>query len=353
MVDTQKENDLIIHIVNKLPGSIETEFEAFVDREKRIMTENNHSATHLMHAALRKVLGAHVEQKGSLVDENHLRFDFSHYAKLTDDEILQIETMVNEKIRQNIPLTEMRNVPMNDALDMGAMALFGEKYGDNVRVITFDKNYSVELCGGTHVPATGQIGLFKIISESAIAAGVRRIEAITAKKTEEFLDEQIKIINELKTIFKSQKDIIKGVQSLISENHQLQKQVAVLIAEKADQIKEMLAKEFEKINGINFLAKKIDLDPSAIRDLAFKLKKEFDNVFLLLGTETEGKANLTLVISEALVDGKGMDAGKIIREVAREINGGGGGQPYFATAGGSNPAGLNKAFDKAREFLTK
>ncbi len=351
--DTQKENDLIIHIVKQLPEKVEVEFEAIVDHEKRVMTANNHSATHLMHAALRKVLGTHVEQKGSLVDENHLRFDFSHFAKLKDEEILQIENIVNEKIRQNIPLHEKQGVPMEDAIQMGAMALFGEKYGEHVRVIIFDENYSVELCGGTHVPATGQIGLFKIISESAIAAGVRRIEAITAKKTEVYVQQQEAVINQLKTIFKSQTDIVKGVQTLIDENQQLQKQLAALTAEKVENMKESLLQDFENVNGIYFLARKTDLDNAANRDLAFKFKKEFDDVFVILGSEINGKASLTLMISGSLVDKKGMDAGKIIREIAKEINGGGGGQTYFAIAGGSNPGGIDKAFAKAREIVSK
>lgn len=349
--DTQKENALIIHFVDKLPSDVNKAVLAVVDQKKRLYTVNNHSATHLMHAALRKVLGDHVEQKGSLVDENHLRFDFSHYSKLTDSEILQIEKLVNEKIRENILIDEKRDVPMEKALELGAVALFGEKYGDSVRVITFDENYSVELCGGTHVKATGQIGLFKIISEGAIAAGIRRIEAITALKSEEYVEQQTGIISELKEIFKSQKDIVKSVETLLEQNSILQKQINGLNAEKADNVKSQLLDKVEQIDGVNFIAAKVDLDSNTIRDLAFKLKNEVENLFLVLGSDIQGKAGLTILVSESLVKSKGFNAGQIIREVAKEIQGGGGGQPHFATAGGKNPAGLDKAFTIAKNMV--
>ncbi|MBC8485313.1 MAG: alanine--tRNA ligase [Bacteroidetes bacterium] len=349
--DTQKEHDQTVHITKKLPGNLNGKFKAVVNAQKRKLTANNHSATHLMHAAMRKVLGEHVEQKGSFVDENHLRFDFAHYSKLTDEEISEIETIVNEKIRENIPLTEKRDMQMEKALEMGAIALFGEKYDEHVRVIIYDKNYSVELCGGTHVPATGQIGLFKIISEGAIAAGIRRIEAITAAKAEEYVDEQIKIVDELKAIFKNQKDVVKGVKNLIEQNNLLQKQIAGLNIEKAKHIKNGLLKNIEIINGISFVAQKVDLGANTMRDLAFKLKKEVENLFLVLGAEKEGKAQLVLMISENLVKEKEFHAGNIIREISKEINGGGGGQPHFATAGGKNPDGLVKAFEKAKEMV--
>ncbi len=349
--DVQKENELIVHLTKKLPEDLNGKFKAVVNLHTRLNTVNNHSATHLMHAALREVLGDHVEQKGSLVDENHLRFDFSHFSKVTDEELAKIEKLVNEKIRANIPINEKRNVPMEKALKMGAMALFGEKYDDTVRVITFDENYSVELCGGTHVTATGQIGFFKIISEGAIAAGIRRIEAITSEKAEQFINEQVGIVNELKSIFKSQKDVVKGVQNLLDQNTQLQKQIDSLQADKAQGLKKELLNKVEKINDINFLAAKISLDSNSIRNLAFGLDKEIGNLFLVFGSENQGKASLTIKISESLVKEKGLDAGKIIREIAKEIQGGGGGQPHFATAGGKNPGGLQKAFEKAREIL--
>jgi len=349
--DTQKENDLIIHIAKKLPADPGRKFKAVVDAEKRKLTANNHSATHLMHAALKQVLGSHVEQKGSLVDDKHLRFDFSHFAKLTDEEIEKIEKIVNEKIRENISLDEKRDVPMKDALEMGATALFGEKYGDEVRVITYDKDYSVELCGGTHVPATGQIGLFKITSESAIAAGVRRIEAITAGKAEQYVNEHIAIVRELKGLLKNPKDIVKSVQTIIEQNNLLQKQIAAMNSEKALNLKDDLKAGAENINGISFIAQKVDLEPNGIRDLAFKLNKEVENLFLLLGAVNGGKVILTVMLSENLVKEKGMNAGTIIRELAKEIGGGGGGQPHFATAGGKNPGGLEKAFLKAKELV--
>lgn len=349
--DTKKENDLIVHIASEIPADLSGKFHARVDYQKRLLTANNHSATHLMHAALRKVLGTHVEQKGSLVDEDRTRFDFSHFAKVTDDEIAQIEKMVNEKIRENIPITENRNVPIKSALEMGAMALFGEKYGDEVRVITFDKKYSVELCGGTHVAATGQIGLFKIVSESAIAAGVRRIEAITAVKAEEFVNEQLKVIDQLKNIFKSQKDIVKAVQALQEHNEHMQKMISAMNREKSLLLKSELIKGAQKIGDVNFIAHKTDLDTDSIKDLAFSIKNEVADLFLILGNVADGKAGLTILISDSLISGKGLNAGQMIREIAKEINGGGGGQPHLATAGGKNPEGLGKAFEKAKSII--
>jgi len=353
VMDTLKENELFVHIVKSLPSDVHATFNAFVDKDKRQMTMNNHTATHLMHAALRTVLGDHVEQKGSLVNENYLRFDFSHFSKMTEEEILAVEKMVNEKIRENIPMNEKRNVPMDVAQKMGAMALFGEKYGDSVRVISFDIDYSVELCGGTHASATGQIGFFKIISEGAIAAGIRRIEAITAEKAEEYIYEQAELVNELKAIFKSQRDVVKGVQSLIDQNNELKKQIDALNAQKADGLKNELASKTEKIGDINFIAKKVDLDAGSIRNLAFKLNQMVDNMFLVLGSDNDGKAGLTIMISENLVKDKGLNAGTIIREVAKEIQGGGGGQPHFATAGGKNPGGIENALKKARAIIEK
>jgi alanyl-tRNA synthetase len=234
---------------------------------------------------------------------------------------------------------------------MGAMALFGEKYGDEVRVITFDKNFSVELCGGTHVPATGKIGLFKIVSEGAIAAGIRRIEAITAVKAEEFVNEQLKIVDDLKSIFKSQKDIVRAVQQLTEQNTHLQKQLIALNKEKSLSLKGDLIKGVQKIGDINFIAKKVDLDADTIKDLAFGLKNEVENLFLILGNVSEGKANLTILISDSLVTAKGLNAGQMIHEIAKEINGGGGGQPHLATAGGKNPDGLVNAFEKAKSMI--
>ncbi|MCB2220573.1 MAG: alanine--tRNA ligase [Bacteroidetes bacterium] len=352
ITDTQKENELIVHISPDIPADPNMAFTARVDEHKRLLTANNHSATHLMHAALRKVLGDHVEQKGSLVDPERLRFDFSHFAKLTKEEISEIEKLVNEKIRENISINEKRDVPMNDALQMGAMALFGEKYGEKVRVITFDQDYSVELCGGTHVPATGQIGLFKIVSEGAIAAGIRRIEAVTGALAEKYVDGFIDTVDALKELLKNQKDLVRGVQNLMDHNNELKKQIDQLNAQKAGMLKQELIDQAEKINDINFIARKVDLDMGAVKNLAFEINREVDHLFLLLGTENEGKANLTLMISESLIQKKGFNAGKMIRDMARHIQGGGGGQPHFATAGGKNPAGLADAFQKAKEMIS-
>jgi alanyl-tRNA synthetase len=351
ITDTQKENELIVHISTEIPADPSSTFTARVDGHKRLLTANNHSATHLMHAALRKVLGDHVEQKGSLVDPERLRFDFSHFSKLSKEEINGIEKLVNEKIRENIPISEKKDVPMDDALRMGAMALFGEKYGEKVRVITFDQDYSVELCGGTHVPATGQIGLFKIVSEGAIAAGIRRIEAVTGALAEKYVNGYMDTVDALKELLKNQKDLVRGVQNLMDQNSEFKKQIDQLNAQKAGLLKQELIDGAEKVNDINFIARKVDLDMGAVKNLAFELNREIDNLFLLLGSENDGKANLTLMISENLINEKGYNAGAMIRDIARYIQGGGGGQPHLATAGGKNPAGLSDAFQKAKEII--
>lgn len=350
VIDTVKENELFIHILENIPDSFDDGVIAVVDEEKRILTMYNHTATHLMHASLRQVLGTHVEQKGSLVNENYLRFDFSHFSKLTDEELLKIERIVNSRIRENIQLQESRNVPIQKAIEMGAMALFGEKYGEQVRVIVYDKDYSVELCGGTHVLATGQIGLFKIVSEGAIAAGIRRIEAITAIKAEEWVHEQSETINSLKTALKNPKELIKGVEAILEQNNLLKKELDKLKSEKAHFLKADLVKQIEAVGEINFLAAEVDLDMDTIRDLLFQLQNEANDLVVLLGNQNEGKASISLMIAKSLVE-KGMDAGKMIRDIAREIQGGGGGQPHFATAGGKNPAGLDKAFEKAKAMV--
>jgi alanyl-tRNA synthetase len=351
ITDTQKENELIVHFTNELPHDLKGSFKANVNSEKRKATTLNHSATHLMHAALRSVLGNHVEQKGSLVDENRLRFDFSHFSKMTDEEIAAVEKIVNQKIRENINLDEKIDVSMQYALDKGAVALFGEKYGETVRVITFDKEYSVELCGGTHAAATGQIGFFKIISEGGIAAGIRRIEAITGAKVETYISDQDKIINELKDVFKGQKDLVKAVNHVLDQNSQLEKKIAQLNQEKAEHIRKDLINKVESINGINFIGQKVEMDANTMRDLAFKLKNDVKNLVLVLGSAQESKATITILIDDNLVKEKGLHAGNIIREVAKEIQGGGGGQPHFATAGGKNPDGLEKAFKKAKGII--
>lgn len=349
--DTQKENDLIVHIADKLPKDLFVTFSAKVDAEKRRMTMNHHSATHLMHAALKVVLGDHVEQRGSLVDENHLRFDFSHFAKMTAEQITQVEQIVNAKIRENIPVTDQRNVPIDEAKAMGAAALFGEKYGEHVRVISFDPKFSIEFCGGTHVPATGQIGMFKIVSETAIAAGIRRIVAITADKVEELMIQQDIIISNLKEIFKNKTDIVKAVNELVEEKKMLEKQIELMKREKIANLKSKLSKMSENIKGINFIAYRFEGDTQGAKDLAFMMKDIVDNLCLVLGYEKEAKAGLTVMLSDSLVKSYGLNAGEIVRELAKEIGGSGGGQPHFATAGGKNPKGIEKALKKAKEII--
>jgi alanyl-tRNA synthetase len=351
ITDTVKENELIIQIAKSLPSNPSLPVFALVDQDKRKNTANNHSATHLMHAALRRVLGTHVEQKGSLVDENRLRFDFTHFAKLTREEIAQVEALVNSKIRENIVIHEERSLPVAEAKARGAMALFGEKYGDHVRVISFDPDYSVELCGGIHVPATGQIGQFKIISEGAIAAGIRRIEAITAEKAEEYWNSREMLLGEISELLKNPKELLKGVNNLLSENLELKKQEAELGKLKIQQLKEEYASQVRHYNGINFLTAKVDLDAETVKSLAYELNASVPDLFLVLATESEGKATLTVMLSETLVKERKLHAGNIIRELAKEIQGGGGGQPHIATAGGKNPAGIPAALEKARGFV--
>ncbi len=352
ITDTKKENGLIIHFVDELPTILDSTFLARVDSQRRILTENNHSATHLLHAALKMVLGSHVNQKGSLVNENVIRFDFSHFSKVTDEELKEIEGIVNEKIRENISLKEERNVPYQQALDSGVTALFGEKYGDFVRVITFDYHYSKELCGGTHVPATGQIGYFKIISESAVAAGVRRIEAITAIKAEEFIYEQDELMKTLKELLKHPKDMAKSVEALLEENNRLKKEVEKAVMQKASGLKDELKAKVQSINGINFIAETVALpNAESIKSLAYQLKNIVENMFLVLAADIDGKPLLTVMISENLVKEKGMNAGNVVKELAKEIQGGGGGQPFFATAGGKNLDGLGAALEKAKGLI--
>lgn len=351
IVDTKKENGVIVHFVDKLPKDFSKPFKAVVNKTKRNLTENNHSATHLLHAALRKVLGTHVEQKGSLVNDEYLRFDFSHFSKVTDEELSQIEQIVNEKIRENI-VSDIRELPIDEAKKLGAMALFGEKYGDVVRVVTFDKNYSVELCGGTHVHATGQIRLFKIISESAVAAGIRRIEAITSVKAEEYVNQQLSVISQLKDLLKNPKDVTKSVQALVEQNSELNKQVETLLKDKAKHLKVELLQKIKIHKGINFISERIDLAaPEVIKDLSFELRNEVQNLFMVLGAEIKGKPSLSVIISDNLVAEKRLNASTIVRELAKEIQGGGGGQPFYATAGGTNLSGLEKALEKALIFI--
>lgn len=350
ITNTKKENELILHFTDNLPANIKLPFKATVNKQKRELTSCNHSATHLLHKALKTVLGDHVEQKGSLVNEKHLRFDFSHFSKLTDEEIAKVEEIVNDEIRSDISLNEMRETPISKAKSMGAMALFGEKYGDVVRVIQFGD--SIELCGGTHVSSTGKIGLFKIISEGSVASGIRRIEAITAAEADKFINDKLTLIDELSALLKAPKDIIKAVTDLIENNSKLSKEIEALNTEKAGNVKNDLIKEIKEVNGINYLAKKVDLDPAGIKNIAFQLKAEVQDLFMVLGAENNDKANITVLISDELAKAKNLHAGNIIRELAKEINGGGGGQPFFASAGGSNPQGIESALAKSLEYIS-
>jgi alanyl-tRNA synthetase len=349
--DTYKENDLLIHKSAEMLPELTGMINAVVDSGKRVATANNHSATHLMHAALRKVLGKHVEQKGSLVDENHLRFDFAHFAKMTDDEIREVEQIVNARIRENIVRGEQRRVPLEEAKKIGAMALFGEKYGDEVRVITFDPAFSIELCAGTHVPATGQIGFFKIISEGAIAAGIRRIEAVTGEKAEEYFYEQLALIDEVREVLKNTKDPVKGVKNLVDENKTLQRKIEGLNRYRAEVLKTDLLRNAEKINGITFIGARLELDTKTAKDLAFSMSDQEENLFVLFITISEEKVNISLMLSASLVKEKGLHAGNLVKELAREINGGGGGQAHFATAGGTDARGIPVVIEKARKIV--
>ncbi|MBN1769050.1 MAG: alanine--tRNA ligase [Prolixibacteraceae bacterium] len=350
ILDTQKENNLIIHVADKLPTDPTATFKAVVPGKVRRLTANNHTATHLLDYALRKVLGTHVEQKGSLVTPDYLRFDFSHFQKVSDEELIQIQRIVNDLIRRNIQAQVYDQVPMNEAQEMGAIALFGEKYGDLVRVIKFGD--SVELCGGTHVEATGQIGMFHITSESAISAGVRRIEAITADKVEEMMEENTSILKQVKQLLNNPKNLAGSVHDVLDNNRELQKQLESFAKKEAQGIKAQLKEKTEEINGINVLTAMVPLtDAQLIKDLAFQLKGEIENLFLVLGAEVNGKANLSIMISDNLVAEKGLNAGKIIREAAKAIQGGGGGQAFYATAGGKNIDGMNEAFEIAVKFV--
>ena len=347
--NTKKENNQIVHFSQELPENPSVTFIAQVDANKRLLTENNHSATHLLHKALRDVLGVHVEQKGSLVNDQYLRFDFSHFSKMSAKEIQQVEEQVNTKIRANIQITEERSIAIADAQEMGAMALFGEKYGDKVRLIKFDD--SVELCGGCHVASTAQIGVFKITAEAGVAAGIRRIEAITSEKALDYYKSQEATLASLKTLLKNANDPIKGVETLLSEKIILEKKLSVLIAEKAKGLKTELLKSVVQINGVNFISAIVDLEPGAMKDLSIECKKELDNLMLVLGAENNGKANISVALSDQLITSKELNAGQIIRTISKEILGGGGGQASFATAGGKNPQGLQKALDLAKSLL--
>ncbi|MFY0685571.1 MAG: alanine--tRNA ligase [Cyclobacteriaceae bacterium] len=350
--DTKKENELYVHFTKKLPSDPSAIFKATVNTRKRALTENNHSATHLLHAALRTVLGDHVQQRGSLVNEKILRFDFSHFAKMEDKELAEVERIVNERVREGILLDEKRNVPIEEAKSLGAMALFGEKYGEYVRVITFDQQYSVELCGGTHVTSTSQIGNFKIIAESSIAAGVRRIEAVTGEAADQFVHEKISTLDQVNEILKNPKDVVKAVQALLNERQELNKTVEHLVREQSKAIKQDLLRSVEQVGGVNLIVHQGKFeDADAIKQLAFELKRELDNLILLIGAEVKGKPNLTVMLSDNLVADKSLNAGEMVRAMAKAIKGGGGGQPFYATAGGKDTSGLDNALKAGKEIV--
>ena len=349
IIDTRKEHGVTVHFADRLPKDLHANFKAEVNGGKRISTMRNHTATHLLHSALRSVLGNHVEQKGSLVNEKHLRFDFSHFAKVTDEEITRIERLVNEKILENIA-RDIKVLPIEEAKKLGAMALFGEKYGDMVRVITFDPTYSVELCGGTHVPATGNIGLFRISSESAVAAGVRRIEAITGEAVEYLLREENQLLNQIKELLKSPKDPIKGLQQLIDEKSQLEKRLEQINREKAGTIRKSLESKIEIQGNLKKLVEEVDLEvPDLVKNIVFDIKAQHPEILIVLGHFSAGKPMLTVALGEKALE-SGLNAGNIVRDLAKEIQGGGGGQNFYATAGGSKPEGLKSALEKAKSL---
>ena len=355
VLDTKKENDLIIHITLDLPQDVESPVYARVDTARRNLIRKNHSATHLLHAALKQVLGSHVNQKGSLVNEKLLRFDFSHFTKVTDDQLREVESIVNERIRQNIPLLEQRNVPIEDAKAMGAMALFGEKYGNFVRVITFDKDFSVELCGGIHVPSTGEIGFFKITAESSVAAGVRRIEAVTGLGAEEYVQEQVSQLEEIKELVGQQGNLTKNIERLLEENNSLKKQLEQFELKQVTALKNALINKAQHIDKINFISEKVEVSSADyLKKLAFDIRNAVpENLCLVLAAEIEGKPQIAIMLSDNLVKERNLNATALIKELAKEIKGGGGGQPFYATAGGKDVNGLEAVVAKAEGLITE
>lgn len=350
IVDTRRENNLIVHYAEQLPANPNEKFTAQVDDQRRLSVARNHSATHLLHEALREVLGPHVEQKGSLVAPDYLRFDFSHFGKMTDEEIAEVERRVNERVLLNLPLEENRAMPMDEARETGAMMLFGEKYGDVVRVIRFGS--SVELCGGTHIGATGAIGSFVLASEGAVAAGVRRIEACTGEAARRYFTSQIETLNEVRALLKNPSELSKAVADLVEKNAQLSRELESFKKQQAKAIRAELAAQFTEVNGVQFLAARVDLGPAEIKDIAFSFRSEKANMFAVFGSAAEGKPTITCVISDDLVAARELNAGAVVRELAKSIQGGGGGQAFFATAGGKDPNGLDEAIKKAASFIS-
>ena len=352
VTDTKKENNLIIHFTETLPANIQSKLMAKVDQHKRQSTAVHHSATHLLHAALRNVLGTHVAQKGSLVNDEHLRFDFSHFAKVSEEEIMQIETIVNEKIRANIPV-HIKEMNKDEAVKLGAMALFGEKYGDIVRVVIIDPKYSLELCGGTHVGSTGELGFFKIKHEAAVAAGVRRIEAVSGRSAEDLSNEQFAQIRVIRDTLKNPKEIGKAVELLVTENSELRKKIESLEAKQLIVTKNELLQKVEQINNISFLGAIVDVsNADSLKKLCFELKNDLTNYIVVLAAAIDGKAQVAVLLDESVSTSKNLEAPKIIKEqIAGLIKGGGGGQKTLATAGRQDASNLPQVIEKVRNLL--
>ncbi len=352
VIDTKKENDLIIHFTEVLPGNFKTDVDAIVNKTKRHHTAVHHSATHLLHAALRSVLGTHVAQKGSLVNEEHLRFDFSHFAKVSDEEVKKIEALVNEKIRENIPVV-IKSMSKDEAVAMGAMALFGEKYGDVVRVVVMDPNYSIELCGGTHIGSTGELGFFKILHESAVAAGVRRIEAVSGHAAEEYINSQLQLMEEIKACLKNPKEVKKAIDNLLADNIDLRKSIESLYNKQLSSIRKELVNKVESINGISFIGAEVEVaNADALKKLCFDLKNDLTDYVMVLVANIGGKANVAVMLEELIAQNRELDAGKIIKEhISPLIKGGGGGQKTLATAGGTDASNLEKVIYAVRSLF--
>jgi alanyl-tRNA synthetase len=350
--DTKKENDLIIHFTENIPENIPGKIIAKVNPSKRIPTQIHHSATHLMHAALRTVLGKHVAQKGSLVNDEYLRFDFSHFAKVTDEELAKIEALVNEKIRENIPVV-IKEMKKEEALATGAMALFGEKYGETVRVVIIDPNYSIELCGGTHVGSTGEIGIFKIKHETAVGAGVRRIEAVSGKAAEDYINEQLDLIRVIRDSLKNPKDLTKSIENLVIDNGELKKQLEKFEAQNLISLKKELLQKVETVNGINFIGQIVNVsNADALKKICFSLKNDLKDYVIILAADIDAKPNVAVMLDETLATSKNWEAPKIIKEyIAPLIKGGGGGQKTLATAGGQDASRLNEVIEKVKSLL--